>query len=152
ISFNQIEEDKIFEFTAEFEIRPEVNVTNYENLSVQKEKLSIDEDRVDKILENIRNSQAEAVTVFEDRAVAIGDVAVLDFDGFVNGAPLQGGSAKGHELELGSHQFIEGFEEGVAGMKIGDQREINLRFPDGYHEASLSGVPVTFQTKLTGIK
>jgi trigger factor len=152
IAFNQIEEDKVFEFTAEFEVRPEVQVNNYENLAVQKEKLEVGDDRINAILENIRNSQSETVAIFEDRAVAMGDVAVVDFDGIVNGAPLQGGSAQGHELELGSKQFIDGFEEALVGMKIGDSREINLRFPEGYHEASLSGAPVTFKTKLVGIK
>lgn len=152
ISFEQIEEEKTFAFTAEFEVRPEVKVDKFEGLPVQKEKIEIGEDRITTILENIRNSSAETVTVFEDRAVAMGDVAVVDFEGFINGQPLEGGSAQGHELELGSKQFIEGFEEGLAGMKIGEMRELNLHFPQGYHEPSLSGAPVTFKAKLTGIK
>ena len=152
ISFNQIEEDKIFTFTAEFEVRPEVVVSNYEGLKVQKEKLEMNDDRIGNILENIRQSQSEAVTIFEDRAAIMGDVAVVNFEGMINGAPLQGGSAEGHELELGSKQFIEGFEEGIVGMKIGQERDIHLKFPVGYHEPSLSGAPVTFHVKLTGIK
>ena len=152
ISFNQIEEGKTFSFSAEFEIRPEVQVKNFENLPVMKEKLEIPEDRITQILENIRAQNAETVTVFEDRALIDGDVAELDFAGSVNGQPLPNGSAQGHQLEIGSKQFIEGFEEGLLGMKIGESRVLNLKFPEGYHEASLSGAPVTFDVKLTGIK
>jgi trigger factor len=152
VSFQPISEDAIFNFTAEFEIRPEVQVKNFENLQVLKEKLEIPEERVHQILENIRNSHAETVTVFEDRALSEGDVAVIDFVGQVNGQPLPNGSAEGHELEIGAKQFIEGFEEGLVGMKIGDSRTLHLHFPQGYHEASLSGAPVDFDVKLTGMK
>lgn len=152
VSFQQLVEDQNFNFSAEFEVRPEVEVKKYEGLPVVREKLEIPDERVNTILENIRSSQAETVTVFEDRALRDGDVAVIDFTGSVNGEPLPNGSAQGHELEIGAKQFIEGFEEGLVGMKIGESRTLNLRFPEGYHEASLSGAPVTFETKLTGIK
>lgn len=152
ISFNQIEEDKLFSFSAVFEVRPEVQVKNFENLNVMKEKLEVPEDRIAQILENIRQQNAETVAVFEDRALAIGDVAEVDFNGFVGGQPLPNGSAEGHQLEIGSKQFIEGFEEGLVGMKIGQNRTLNLKFPDGYHETSLSGAPVMFDVKLKAIK
>lgn len=152
VSFQPIMENKDFDFSAEFEVRPDVNVTKFEGLPVIKEKLDIDHDRISTVLENVRSGQAELVTVFEDRGLANGDVAEVDFDGFVNGQPLPNGSAKGHQLEIGTNQFIEGFEEGLIGMKIGESRTLNLRFPDPYHEATLSGAPVTFETKLTGIK
>jgi trigger factor len=152
IQFDNLDENKAFSFTAEFEVRPEVKLKKYEGLPVIKEKLEIPEDRISSILENIRTGQAETVTVFEDRSLRDGDVAVLDFTGFVNGAPLPNGSAQGHELEIGTNQFIEGFEQGLIGMKIGESRTLNLKFPEGYHEASLSGAPVTFETKLTGMK
>jgi trigger factor len=152
VSFQPLAENAVFNFTAEFEIRPEIQVKNYENLNVLKEKLEIPEERVQQILENIRNSQAETVTVFEDRALSNGDIAEINFDGRVNGQPLPNGSAEGHQLEIGAKQFIEGFEEGLVGMKIGDSRTLHLRFPEGYHEASLSGAPVDFDVKLTGIK
>jgi trigger factor len=129
-----------------------VEVKKFEGLPVMREKLEIPDDRVSTILENIRSGQAETVTVFEDRAAHDGDVAVVDFTGFVNGQPLPNGSAQGHELELGTNQFIEGFEEGLVGMKIGESRTLNLKFPDGYHEATLSGAPVMFDVKLTGLK
>jgi trigger factor len=152
VNFPMIEEDKPFSFTAEFEVRPEVTVEKFENLKVLKEKLEIPESRISEILENIRNSNADLVTVFEDRGLALGDVAEVDFVGTVNGAPLPNGSAQGHQLEIGAKQFIDGFEEGLVGMKIGESRVLNLNFPEGYHEKSLSGAPVTFDVKLTGMK
>lgn len=152
VSFEPLAEEKVFTFTAEFEVRPDVVIKKFEGLPVLKEKLEIGDDRVNVILDNIRKSQAETATVFEDRAAVEGDVAVVDFVGSVNGQPLPNGSAEGHELELGAKQFIEGFEDGVIGMKIGQTRTLNLRFPEGYHEASLSGAPVSFEVKLTGIK
>ena len=152
VSFEPIDESKAFSFTAEFEIRPDVQVTKFEGLDVIKEKLEISEDRIATVLDNLRGNQAEFVTLFEDRALTEGDVAVVDFEGTVNGEPMPNGSATGHQLEIGAKQFIEGFEEGLTGMKIGDSRVLNLKFPVGYHEATLSGAPVTFNVKLTGIK
>jgi trigger factor len=145
-------ENADFLFSAEFEVRPDVEVAKFEGLSVLKEKMESLDDRVNTILENIRSGQAESVTVFEDRALSEGDVAVVDFNGKVGGQPLPGGSAEGHELEIGAKQFIEGFEEGLIGMKAGDSRVLNLRFPEGYHEASLSGAPVDFDVTLKAIK
>lgn len=150
--FEQILEDKSFTFSAAFEVRPEVKVKSYKELPVVREKLVVDAAKVADILTNLQKGQAESVAVFEDRAVRMGDVAVLDFDGFVNGEALEGGSAQNHELELGSQSFIEGFEEGLVGMKIGDAREIPLKFPEVYHAAHLAGQPVTFKVKLNGIK
>ncbi|MGE4130103.1 MAG: trigger factor [Bdellovibrionales bacterium] len=152
ISFSPIEEGKEFSFTAEIEVRPEIQLKKYEGLSITKEKLVIPDERIDTVLENIRQNQADFVTVFEDRSVTTGDVAVVNFEGFVDGQPLPNGSATDHHLEIGSSQFIEGFEDGLIGMKISESRTLNLRFPDGYHEASLSGAPVRFEVKLTGIK
>jgi len=152
VSFEPIDEGKNFSFTAEFEIRPDVEVKKFEGLDVIKEKLEIPEERITTILDNIRGNQAEFVTLFEDRAVIEGDVAVVDFEGTMNGQPLPNGSATGHQLEIGANQFIAGFEDGLLGMKIGESRVLNLNFPEGYHEAALSGAPVTFNVKLTGIK
>jgi trigger factor len=152
ISFSPVDEAKAFSFSAEFEVRPDVEVKNFENLNVMREKLEIPDDRVAQILENIRSNQAEMVTVFEDRALANGDVADVNFVGMANGEPLPNGSAEGHMLEIGSNSFIEGFEEGLVGMKSGDTRTLNLRFPEGYHEKALSGAPVTFEVKLNAVK
>lgn len=152
VSFEPITEAKDFGFSAEFEVRPEVELKKFEGLPVVKEKLEIGNDRVETILENIRTGQAEMVPVFEDRGLEKGDVAEVDFEGFVNGQPLPNGAAQGHQLEIGSNSFIAGFEEGLTGMRIGDTRTLDLKFPDPYHEPTLSGAPVSFKTKLTGMK
>lgn len=152
LNFENLDPEGSFSFSAEFEIRPEVSVEKFEGLKVEKEKLVIDESQVDNILENIRTSQAELVPVFEERAAQEGDTADINFDGYVNGEPLPGGKADNHMLELGAGQFIEGFEDGVLGMKVGEEKELNLKFPDEYHNNDIAGQPVLFKVKLNGLK
>lgn len=152
LNFENLDPEGSFSFSAEFEIRPEVTVEKFEGLKVEKEKLVIDETQVDNILENIRTSQAELVPVFEERAAQEGDTADINFDGYVNGEPLPGGKADNHMLELGAGQFIEGFEDGVLGMKVGEEKELNLKFPDEYHNNDIAGQPVLFKVKLNGLK
>lgn len=152
ISFGQLAEGQPFSFSAEFEVRPDVEVKNYEGLEIEREKLVIPEDRVEEILKNIQQSHAETVPVLEDRPLQKGDLADIDFKGIMDGAPLPNGAAEGHLLEIGSNQFIPGFEDGLEGMKVGETRTINIKFPDEYHEKSLAGKPVTFEVKLNAIK
>lgn len=152
ISFTKVSEGEDFKFSAEFEVRPEVKLNKYEGLPVVKEKLDIGQDRIDTVLENIRSGNADTVTVFELRPLQNGDIAVIDFEGSVGGAPLPNGSAQGHELEIGAKQFIDGFEEGLVGMMVDETRTLNLRFPEGYQEPSLSGAAVQFKVKLNSMK
>lgn len=150
--FDQPTEGKDFSFSANFEVKPEVSLKSYEGLEVNKEKYEADEKKVDEVLENIRSARAELVDVLEDRAAEKGDTAVVDFEGFIDGKPLENGAGKGHNLELGANQFIEGFEEGVMGMKIGQTKTLNLKFPDQYHAADIAGKPVEFKVTLQGLK
>lgn len=145
-------ENADFAFTANFEIRPEVKLKKYEGLEVLKEKLVFDNAKVDEVLENIRGRNAKLVDVLEDRSAQKGDIAVIDFEGFVDGKALEGGKGENHNLELGTNQFIEGFEEGVIGMKVGSEKTLHLKFPDPYHSADLSGKPVEFKVKLAALK
>lgn len=145
-------ENKDFAFSAAFDVRPEINLKKYEGLEVEKEKFEVDAKKVDDVLENIRSSRATFETVTEDRAAKKGDVAVVDFEGFMNGAPLENGSGTDHHLELGAAQFIEGFEDGVMGMKKGETKTLSLKFPDPYHSAELAGKPVEFKVTLKEIK
>src|SRR5690606_401908 len=119
VKFNSFSEDADFQFTAEFEVRPEVNVKKYEKLKVEREKLELDPARVDAVIERIRGSRAEYVPVFEDRAAQTGDFAEIDFAGELDGKPLEGGQASNYRLELGSQSLIPGFEDGVIGMRAG---------------------------------
>ncbi len=153
INFDQgLEENKAFSFTAELEVRPEVVLNKYEGLEVKKEEVVIDEKQVDQVLENIQQSQSETNTVFEDRPAREGDIAELDFSGSVDDQPLEGAQAQGHLLELGSKRFIPGFEEGVIGMKAGDQKTLELSFPEDYHNRELAGRPIRFEVTLKAIK
>ncbi|KYG68822.1 trigger factor [Bdellovibrio bacteriovorus] len=145
-------ENKDFSFSANFDVRPEITLKKYEGLEVEKEKFELDNAKVDQVLENIRSSRATFETVTEGRAVKMGDIAVIDFEGFMGGAPLENGSGKNHHLELGAKQFIEGFEEGIVGMKAGETKTLSLKFPDPYHSADLAGKPVEFKVTLNEIK
>lgn len=150
--FDQPNESVDFTFTASFDVRPEVNLKKYEGLEVEKEKLETDDKKIAQVLENIRNSRVTFEDILEERAAQMGDVAVVDFEGFVDGKPLENGKGENHNLELGAKQFIEGFEEGVVGMKRDETRTVSLKFPTPYHAAELAGKPVDFKVTLKGLK
>lgn len=152
IEFDPVEPNEDFQFSAEFEVRPEVQIRQLEGLSVKTEKLGPSDKAVDGTLENLRKRHAETVAVLEDRPAQLGDLAVIDFKGFVDGKEIESGSAEGHVLELGSHLFIPGFEEGIVGMKPGATSTIKIDFPDNYHTADLAGKPVEFQVTLKELK
>ena len=152
IEFDPLEDGKPFAFTAEFEVRPEVTLKKIDGLEVKTEKLDLGDKMVADTLEDIRKGRAETGPVLENRAAEKGDVAVLDFEGFINGEPLENGSAQNHELDLGSNTFIPGFEEGVIGMNPGAQKTINVAFPADYHVADLAGKPVEFKVTLHSLK
>lgn len=152
IEFDPVEMGKDFAFTAEFEVRPSVSLKKIEGLEVKREKLVIDDALVDATLEDIRKGRAETVPVLEDRGAKMGDVAVIDFKGFVDGKELENGAAQGHPLELGSKSFIPGFEEGIEGMKPGQTKKVSVRFPEQYHAAELAGKPVEFEVTVKELK
>lgn len=152
IEFDPIVADKDFQFTAEFEIRPEVKIEKLEGLTVQKEKIDFSDKTVEDTLEQIRTSRSETAPVLEDRPAQMGDTAVIDFKGYVDGKELENGAAEDHALELGSNTFIPGFEEGVVGMRPGANHRIKVSFPEGYHVAELAGKPVEFEVTLKELK
>lgn len=144
-------ENSDFTFTAEFEVHPEVTLKKYEKLKVEKEKWELQDAEVDRVVDSYRQQGAELVPLFEDRAVQNGDVAVIDFAGTIGGTAFDGGSAQDYPLELGSKNFIPGFEEAVVGMSVGQKKSIPLRFPDDYH-AEFAGKDVVFDVTLKAIK
>lgn len=152
IDFEDIKEGAPFTFTANFEIRPDVTVKKKSGFKVEREKLTIDEAKIDATIDNIRQSNAAFESIKDNRPLANGDFAMIDFEGFINGEPLENGSAKGHQLEIGANQFIPGFEEGLVGMNKGESREVSIKFPDDYHVETLKGQPVTFKVTLHDIK
>ncbi len=141
-----------FKYTATIEVYPEVSVNVYEGFEVVREKFSADEKAVDNRIQQMRDNLSQLKPVEDVRPAQAGDFVIIDFDGFVDGQPLEGGDAKDHQLELGSNSFIPGFEEQVAGMKVGEQKRIKLTFPEQYQSAELSGKPVEFDVTLKEIK
>lgn len=152
IEFDDIDSAKDFSFTAEFEVRPEIKDPKVDGLTVKKEKMAISDDAVNKTLEDIRASRSETVPMLENRPAASGDIATIDFEGNLLTGPLENGSAKDFDLELGGNQFIPGFEQNVEGMTIGQTKDISINFPEDYHVKELAGKPVTFKTTLKGLK
>ncbi len=152
IEFDEFDDNKDFKFTAEFEIRPEVKVTQFDGLEVKKEKLGSSDKMVDDTLQSWRNMFAQTVPVLEDRPAQKGDVVVIDFS---SDFELTGGGEKqitGHELELGSGQMIPGFEEGIEGMKIGSTKDVTAKFPDSYQVPELQGKDKVFKITVKEMK
>ena len=144
VNFEKLEEATSFQFSAEFEIRPEVDLRKIENLRVEKEKANVSDTRVNEILDQIRSSRATFVPVFEDRPVQSGDVVEIDFSGTVHGKAIDGATASAYKLEIGSGNFIPGFEEGLIGLRVGAQKALSLTFPTDYKSEELAGQPVQF--------
>lgn len=138
----------IFEFTII--TKPEVTLGEYKNLKVKKEKIEVTEEEIDHEIEHLKEHMADVVTK-ENGEIVEGDTAIIDFKGFVDGKELEGGSGENFPLEIGSHSFIPGFEEGLVGLKAGDEKELNLKFPENYIE-DLKNKDVTFKVKVNEVK
>ena len=151
VEVTQIEKGQPFIYTAEVAVRPEVTLGKYMGVTVTKIDTSVSDEEVDAELENQRNKNARTVTV-TDRPVAEGDTAVIDFEGFVDGVAFDGGKGENHPLEIGSHTFIDTFEDQLVGKNTGDEVEVNVTFPEQYQAADLAGKPATFKVKINEIK
>ena len=138
-------------FKAKFYVKPEVEITDYIGIPVTKTVREASDEDADKEIVDTqkRNSRQVEVT---DRAAQDGDIVVIDFDGYVDGKPFEGGKAEKYNLTLGSGQFIPGFEEQIVGKNIGDEFDVNVTFPAEYHAAELAGKPAVFKIKLHEIK
>jgi len=152
IDTEELVEGAPFKYTATIEVYPEVSVNQYEGFEVVREKFSADEKALDNRIQQMRDNLSQLKPVEDERPAQTGDFVIIDFVGFVDGEHLEGGDARDHQLELGSNSFIPGFEEQVAGMKVGEQKRIKLTFPEQYQSAELSGKPVEFDVTLKEIK
>ncbi|PWU22383.1 MAG: trigger factor [Bdellovibrio sp.] len=141
-----------FSFTAFFEVRPAVELKKYQGLEFETEKLELDEKRIDAVIENIRSAHATWIDVLENRPAQGDDQAIIDFTGFVDGQPLDKGQGTDFALVIGSKRFIEGFEEGLVGMNVGEDRVLRLKFPTPYTSAELAGKDVEFRVRLKALK
>ena len=134
------------EFAATFEVFPEVEVSGFDQVEVERPVAEISEEDVDGMILNLRRQRAEWKEV--ERAAAENDRVTIDFEGFRDGEPFEGGTAEGQSLVLGSGQMIPGFEDGIVGMKPGEEKTITVTFPEDYNEESLQGKEVEFRVKL----
>ena len=138
----------IFKFTII--TKPEVTLGDYKNLKVKKEETKVTDEEVEHEIEHMRSHMADVV-VKENGEVAVGDTAVISFTGVVDGKEIEGGKGENYPLEIGSHSFIPGFEEGVVGMKVGETKDLKLKFPENYVE-DLKGKEVTFTVTVNEVK
>ena len=151
IDIVQIEAGKDLIFTAVVSLKPEVKLGKYEGIELKKVEYNVSDEDIEHELGHMAERNARLVTV-TDRAVETGDTAVIDFEGFVNGVPFEGGKAENHELTIGRNTFIPGFEDQIIGMKPEEEKEIKVKFPEEYFSANLAGKDATFKVKLHEIK
>ena len=151
IEITQMEKGKDLIFTAVVQTKPEVKLGKYKGIELEKGDVSVVAADVKKELDQMAEKNARLVTV-DNRAVKNKDIAVIDFEGFVDGKAFEGGKAEKHELEIGSKTFIPGFEDQVIGMKIDEEKDINVKFPEEYFSKELAGKDATFKVKLHEIK
>lgn len=147
----QIEKGKPFIFTAEVAVKPEVTLGEYKGLEVEKTAIEVTEEEITAEIDKVRDQNSRVITV-EDRPVADKDMTVIDFEGFVDGVPFEGGKAEDYSLTIGSHSFIDTFEDQLIGKSIGEETEVNVTFPAEYHAAELAGKPALFKVKVKEIK
>ena len=151
IEVKQMEKGKDLIFTAVIQTKPEVKLGKYKGVQIKKIEYPVNEEDINKELNTMAEKNSRLVVV-EDRPVENKDTVVMDFEGFVDGKAFEGGKAEGHELEIGSNTFIPGFEDQIVGMKIDEEKDINVKFPDEYFSKDLAGKDATFKVKLHEIK
>ena len=151
IDVTQIEKGKDLIFTAVMQTKPEAELGKYKGVEIKKIEYKVTAEDVNHELSHMQEHNARMVTV-EDRPVESGDIVTIDFEGFVDGKAFDGGKAEGHELEIGSNTFIPGFEDQIIGMKIDEEKDINVKFPEEYFSKELAGKDATFKVKLHEIK
>ncbi len=147
----QIEKGKDLIFTAIFQTKPEAKLGKYKGIEIKKIEYNVTDEDIDHELMHMQEHNSRLISI-DDRAVEKGDIVTIDFEGFVEGKPFEGGKAENHELEIGSNTFIPGFEDQIIGMKIDEEKDINVKFPEEYFSKELAGKDATFKIKLHEIK
>ncbi|MBQ6834155.1 MAG: trigger factor [Lachnospiraceae bacterium] len=151
VDVEQIEEGKNFIYTALVAVKPEVTLGEYKGVEVHKVKAEVTDADVEAELNSVREKNSRLITV-EDRAVENGDIVKIDFDGFVDGERFDGGKSEGFQLTIGSHTFIDTFEEQLIGKNIGEEVDVNVTFPAEYHVADLQNKPALFKVVIHEIQ
>lgn len=151
IDIVQLEQGKPFIFEAEVAVRPEVELGQYKGIEVSKMDTEVTDADIEEELKKVQDQNSRIVTV-EDRAVQDGDMTIIDFEGFIDNEAFDGGKGDNYPLTIGSHSFIDNFEEQLIGMNIGDEKEVHVTFPEDYHAENLKGKPAMFKVKMNEIK
>lgn len=151
VDIETIERGKDLVFTANVNVKPEATLGEYKGLEVEEQSAEVTNEEVEEEIEKLRQEHAELV-VKEEGTIEEGDTVVMDFEGFVDGEAFDGGKAENHSLEIGSGQFIPGFEEQLVGKALDAETNITLTFPEDYHAEELAGKEATFQVKIHEVK
>lgn len=149
ISALDVTDERTAVYTFEVSLYPEVTLGQYKGLEAEKPAVEVTEELINEEIDSVRRRNSRKVSV-EDRAAQMGDTANIDFDGYLNGERFDGGKAEGYDLELGSNSFVPGFEEQIVGMQIGEERDLDITFPENYVE-DLAGKAVVFKVKLNSL-
>ena len=151
VEVTQIEKGKDFIFNATIALKPEVTLGQYKEIEVETEEVAVTDEEVDAEIDKVREQNARIIPV-EDRSVQDGDIVRIDFEGFVDGEAFDGGKAEDYSLTIGSHSFIDTFEDQIIGKNVGDEFDVNVTFPEKYQAENLAGKPAVFKVKLNNIK
>ena len=151
IDLVQIEKGKDFIYTATVAVKPEVTLGEYKGIEVERAVVEVTDEDVENELKKVQNQNSRLLTV-EDRPVQDGDQTLIDFDGYIDGKQFDGGKSEDYSLTIGSHSFIDTFEEKLIGKNIGEECEVNVTFPEQYHAKELAGKPAVFKVKIKEIK
>ncbi|CVI73182.1 Trigger factor [Clostridiales bacterium CHKCI001] len=151
ISVEQIGKGKDFIFTATVAVKPEVTLGQYKDLEYDEKPVEVTDEDLEQELKKVQEQNARTITV-EDRAIANGDIAVIDFTGSVDGEEFEGGKGEDYELVIGSHSFVDTFEDQLIGKNTGDEVDVNVTFPEDYQAANLAGKPALFKVVIKAIK
>ena len=150
VDVTQIGKGENFIFTVSVAVKPEVTLGQYKGLEVEKHAVEVTDEEVDAELKKAQEQNAREITV-EDRPIKEGDIITLNYAGTIDGVPFDGGTAESQKLEIGSHSFIDTFEDQLVGLNIGDEKDVEVTFPEEYHAAELAGKPANFHVKILGI-
>ena len=143
-------DEKYIEYVFTITVKPEFKLGKYKKLDVKKEKVTVTKDEIKEAIDNMREQYKE--NIVKEAAIENGDIAIIDFEGFKDDVAFEGGKGENYSLTIGSNTFIPGFEEQLIGMKAGEEKDINVTFPEDYHEESLKGAPVVFKVKVNEVK
>ncbi|MDO4266670.1 MAG: trigger factor [Eubacteriales bacterium] len=152
VSIEKIEKGQPFVYTATVAVKPEVELGEYKGVKAEKVDTTVSAKEVDARLKSIQDQNARIITVEDDRKIKKNDIVTIDFDGYVDGKQFEGGKGEDYPLTIGSHQFIDTFEDQLIGHKNGDELDVNVTFPEEYHAKELAGKPAVFKVKVKEIK